>query len=201
MKLELRQVAHWSGAELEGSEGLAAQGYSIDSRTIGPGELFIAIKGERFDGNDFVGAALERGAVAALVSRDRVEAVRKAAEGRPLLIADDTLKALQQLAAAVRRHWGKRLIGITGSAGKTTTKAAVAKVLSAKFSVLKSQGNLNNEYGLPLQLLKLEPTHEAAVIEMGMSHAGEIAALARIASPEWGVVTNVGNAHAQNFSD
>ncbi|MGH9587735.1 MAG: UDP-N-acetylmuramoyl-tripeptide--D-alanyl-D-alanine ligase [Acidobacteriaceae bacterium] len=201
MKLELRQIAHWSGAELEGADGLAAEGYSIDSRTVGPGELFIAIKGERFDGNDFVSAALERGAVAALVARDRIEAIRKTAGEHPLLITDDTLKALQQLAAAVRRHWGKRLIGITGSAGKTTTKEAVAKVLSAKFSVLKSQGNLNNEYGMPLQLLKLETAHDMAVIEMGMSHAGEIAALAHIASPEWGVVTNVGTAHAQNFSD
>lgn len=201
MKLELRQIAHWCGAELDEADSLAAKGYSIDSRTIAPGELFIAIKGERFDGNDFAGAALERGAVAALVSRDRLSAVREAAGGRPLLVADDTLKALQQLAAAVRRHWGKRVIGITGSAGKTTTKEAVAKVLSAKFSVLKSQGNLNNEYGLPLQLLKLEPAHEAAVIEMGMSHAGEIAALARIAAPDWGVVTSVGTAHAQNFPD
>lgn len=201
MKLELRQVAHWAGAELEHGAGLAAEGYSIDSRTIGPGELFIAIKGERFDGNDFAVAALKRGAVAALVSRDRVEAVRKTAKESPLLVAEDTLKALQQLAAAVRRHWGKRVIGITGSAGKTTTKEAVAKVLGAKIPVLKSQGNLNNEYGLPLQLLKLEMTHEAAVIEMGMSHAGEIAALARIAAPDWGVVTNVGTAHAQNFPD
>lgn len=201
MRLELRQIAHWSGTELEGADGLSATGYSIDSRTIGPGELFIAIKGERFDGNDFVGEALERGAVAALVSRDRFETARKIAKEKPLLVADETLKALQQLAAAVRRHWGNRLIGITGSAGKTTTKEAVAKVLGAKFSVLKSQGNLNNEYGLPLQLLKLETTHDVAVIEMGMSHAGEIAALARIAAPDWGVVTNVGTAHAQNFPD
>lgn len=201
MTLELRQIAHWSGAELEGVEDITAAGYSIDSRTVLPGELFVAIKGERFDGNDFVAAALERGAAAAMVSRDRLPAVRNVAAGRPLLIVDDTLKALQQLAAAVRRHWGKRLIGITGSAGKTTTKEAVAKVLGAKFSVLKSQGNLNNGFGLPLQLLKLEPAHDAAVIEMGMSHAGEIAALARIAAPDWGVVTNVGTAHAQNFRD
>jgi UDP-N-acetylmuramoyl-tripeptide--D-alanyl-D-alanine ligase len=101
----------------------------------------------------------------------------------------------------VRRHWGKRVIGITGSAGKTTTKEAVAKVLGAKYSVLKSQGNLNNAYGLPLQLLKLETKYEVAVIEMGMSNAGEIAALAYIAAPDWGVVTNVGSAHAQNFAD
>lgn len=203
MKLDLRQIARWSSAELDGAkaESLAAAGYSIDSRTIAPGELFFAVKGEHFDGHDFIGAAFARSAVAAVVSRDKLAQARAQAGGHPLLIVDDTLKALQQLAAAVRRHWGRRLVGITGSAGKTTTKDAVAKVLGAKFSVLKSHGNLNNGYGLPLQLLKLEPTHEAAVIEMGMSNAGEIAALAYIAAPDWGVVTNVGTAHAQNFAD
>src|SRR5690348_15013005 len=207
MKLELRQAAHWCGGELEGagSESAGAErvavGYSIDSRTIAPGELFIAIKGERFDGHDFLADAFARGAVGAIVARDRLASARKRSGDKPLLVVDDTLKALQQLASAARRHWGKRVVGITGSAGKTTTKEAVAKVLSAKYSVLKSQGNLNNGYGLPLQLLKLEPKHQMAVIEMGMSNAGEIAALARIAAPDWGVVTNVGTAHAQNFAD
>lgn len=203
MKLGLRQIAHWCGAELEGADadGLTATGYSIDSRTIGADELFFAIKGEKFDGHDFIAGAVERGAVAAVVSRDRLAEARAVIGSRTLLVVDDTLKALQQLAAAVRRHWGKRLIGITGSAGKTTTKEAVAAVLAARFSVLKSQGNLNNGFGLPLQLLKLEMTHDIAVSEMGMSNAGEIAALAFIAAPDWGVVTNVGNAHAQNFPD
>lgn len=203
MKLELRQIARWCSAEVDGPEadGLAATRYSIDSRTIAPGELFFAVKGERFDGHDFVGGAFTRGAVAAVVSRERLEAVRSMGGSHPLLVVDDPLKALQQLAAAVRRHWGKRVIGITGSAGKTTTKEAVAKVLSASFSVLKSQGNLNNAFGLPLQLLKLEPSHEVAVIEMGMSNAGEIKALGYIAAPDWGVITNVGSAHAQNFPD
>ncbi len=211
MRLDLRQIAHWTSAEIEdaGADGVAATGYSIDSRTIGAGELFFAIKGERFDGHDFIAAAMERGAIAAVVSREKLADARIAAGSHPLLVVDNTLRTLQQLAAAVRRDWGreggrqgdKRVIGITGSAGKTTTKEAVAKVLETKFSVLKSQGNLNNAYGLPLQLLKLEMTHEAAVIEMGMSNPGEIAALAYIAAPDWGVVTNVGNAHAQNFPD
>jgi len=203
MKLDLRQIAHWCSAELEGAgaDGLAATGYSIDSRTIGPGELFFAVQGERLDGHDFVAEAIAKGAVAAVVSREKLPDARTAAGSHPLLIAADPLKALQQLAAAVRRHWGGRVIAITGSAGKTTTKEAVAKVLSTKFSVLKSKGNLNNGFGLPLQLLKLEMTHEVAVIEMGMSYAGEIAALAYLAAPDWGVVTNVGRAHAQNFTD
>ena len=106
-----------------------------------------------------------------------------------LLAVDDPLTALQQLAAAVRRIWGKPLIGITGSAGKTTTKEIIAHVLATRHNVLKSHGNLNNHFGMPLQLLKLEPEHDIAVIEMGMSHAGEITALAKLAKPNCGVVT------------
>lgn len=219
MKLTLEQAAWWLAATPEPSGGglsAMATGYSIDSRTLQPGDLFFAIRGERFDGHDFVGAALEKGAVAAVVSNPTLFRQKQAEQGwgtqdqptsaqggqpRTLLVVEDTLVALQHLAANVRRHWGHRLVGITGSAGKTTTKDAIAAVLNTKFRVLKSQGNLNNHYGLPLQLLKLEPEHDAAVIEMGMSHAGEIAALCRIAAPDWGVVTNVGSAHAENFAD
>lgn len=200
MKLDLQQISQWCGATLHGaaSSALAATGYSIDSRTLQPGDLFFAVSGERFDGHDFVAAAIANGAVAAVVSRTRVHSFDS---DLPLLGVDDPLSALQHLAGSVRRHWGKRVVGITGSAGKTTTKEAIATVLNAQFHVLKSRGNLNNHYGVPLQLLRLEPEHEVAVIEMGMSSAGEIAALARIASPEWGVVTNVGNAHAEFFAD
>lgn len=216
MKLTLEQIARWMAAESlalpqgansgragdpsAGDESIVATGYSIDSRTLRAGDLFFAIRGERFDGHDFVGAALERGACAAVVARQK-QAGQAWGTQAPLLVVDDTQAALQRLAAAVRRHWGKRVIGITGSAGKTTTKDAVAMVLGERFSVLKSQGNLNNGYGLPLQLLRLEPEHEVAVIEMGMSAAGEIAGLCRIAAPDWGVVTNVGYAHAEGFAD
>lgn len=200
MKLILDQIARWLPTEPPG-HAATATGYSIDSRTLQPGDLFFAIRGGRFDGHDFLPSAFERGAVAAVIAREQSAGLSDALRARPLLLVDDPLTALQRLAAAVRRHWGKRVIGITGSAGKTTTKEAVAAVLAARFSVLKSQGNLNNGYGLPLQLLRLQPDHEIAVIEMGMSAAGEIAALCRIAAPDWGVVTNVGNAHAENFPD
>jgi UDP-N-acetylmuramoyl-tripeptide--D-alanyl-D-alanine ligase len=205
VKLALDQIAHWMSGTLhvhrQDANVQTATGYSIDSRTLNPGDLFFAVRGEHFDGHDFVVAALERGACGAVVAKTRVLDLPESARQYPLLIVDAPLTALQTLAAAVRRHWGKRVIGVTGSAGKTTTKDAIAAVLSARFRVLKSQGNLNNGFGLPLQLLRIEPEDEVAVIEMGMSNAGEIAALTHIAAPNWGVVTNVGNAHAENFPD
>ena len=207
MRLTLAEIAMGMGAVLEAPANLpnagaqVADGYSIDSRTIAPFELFFAVKGERLDGHDFVAGALKRGALGAVVSRARVASLPDEALAAPMLITEDPLAAMQQLAAHVRRRWGRRVVAITGSAGKTTTKEATAAALGAKFNVLKSRGNLNNAYGLPLQLLRLEREHEIAVVEMGMNHAGEIAALCRIASPDWGVVTNVGNAHVENFAD
>ncbi|WP_047489207.1 UDP-N-acetylmuramoyl-tripeptide--D-alanyl-D-alanine ligase [Terriglobus sp. TAA 43] len=203
MTLTLGQVADWIHAEGDFDLQTQVYGYSIDSRTVGAGELFFAVQGERFDGHDFVAIALQNGAAAAVVSIHWV--VPSEVDSAKLLRVpeseDCVLKALQGLARAVRRHWGKRVIGITGSAGKTTTKECVAAVLSAKFRVLKSAGNLNNGFGVPLQLLKLEPEHEVAVIEMGMNHAGEIAALAKIAEPNWAVVSNVAPVHLEHFAD
>jgi UDP-N-acetylmuramoyl-tripeptide--D-alanyl-D-alanine ligase len=196
MKLPLSRVAEF----IQGSGGFAhaaiAEGYSIDTRTLRPGELFFAIKGERLDGHDYVEAALAAGAVAAVVESS--QRARYSDRSKLIAVGDSTL-ALQQLGAAVRRLWGKKLIAVTGSAGKTTTKECIAHVLGAQFDVLKSLGNLNNHFGLPMQLLRLEPQHEIAVIEMGMSHAGEITTLARIAAPDEGVVTNIGLAHLESF--
>jgi UDP-N-acetylmuramoyl-tripeptide--D-alanyl-D-alanine ligase len=196
MKLPVARVAEFLTAAGEFDPKAIAQGYSIDSRTIQPGELFFAVKGERMDGHEFVQQALEKGAIAAVVRQDQM--ARYPVQAR-LMAVEDTLVALQTLGAAVRRMWGKTLVGVTGSTGKTTTKDAIAHVLSARFRVLKSEGNFNNHFGLPLMLLKIQPEDEAAVIEMGMSHRGEIAALAKIAQPEVGVVTNVAPVHLEFF--
>ena len=204
MKLTLGQIADWIHAEGDIDAGAVAQGYSIDSRTIGAGELFFAVRGDRVDGHDFVEAALNDGALAAVVSMrwlappgvDTSKLLRV-----PDTDADCVLGSMQRLAREVRRAWGRRVIGITGSAGKTTTKECVAAVLRAAFTVLKTEGNLNNHFGLPLQLLRLEPEHDVAVLEMGMNHAGEIAALARIAEPDWAVVSNVAPVHLEHFPD
>ncbi len=204
MRLTLGRIADWIHAEGEFDTGAEAVGYSIDSRTIGAGDLFFAVRGERVDGHDYVEAALRDGAVAAVVSMRWLKPV-DVEEARLLRVpdtdADCVLGSMQWLAHCVRREWGGRVIGVTGSAGKTTTKECVAEALGAKFRVLKTEGNLNNHFGVPLTLLRLEPEHEVAVVEMGMNHAGEIRALAKIAEPDWGVVSNVGMAHAEFFAD
>ena len=202
MTLTLGQIADWIHAEGDFDSAKEAVGYSIDSRTVGAGELFFAVKGERVDGHDYVEAAIANGAVAAVVSM-RWLAPAEFDECMLLRVPDEcddcVLDAMQKLANRVRREWGGRVIGVTGSAGKTTTKECVAQVLSAQFRVLKSEGNFNNHFGLPLQFLRLEREHDVAVIEMGMNHAGEIRALAKIAQPEVGVVTNVAPVHLEFF--
>jgi UDP-N-acetylmuramoyl-tripeptide--D-alanyl-D-alanine ligase len=195
MRLPLWRVAEYSGAKGEFDQEMDAMGFSIDSRTVNPGEVFIAIQGERFDGHDYVKAALEAGAVAAIVQTGRAVA----AGPRNILYVDDTLRALQSLGAAARRLWGKPLIGVTGSAGKTTTKDLLAHLLKTRFRVMKSSGNLNNHIGLPLQLLKLEPEHDVAVVEMGMNHAGEIRTLGLLAHHDLAVVTSVAAVHLEFF--
>jgi UDP-N-acetylmuramoyl-tripeptide--D-alanyl-D-alanine ligase len=174
-------------------------GVSIDSRTVRAGELFIAIHGPRHDGHDHVGGALERGAIAAVVAEGRLSQYPGEVSSRCIAVAD-TFEALKQLARAVREAWGGKIAGVTGSVGKTTTKEILAALLGAKLRVLKSEGNLNNEYGLPLTLFRLEETHQAAVLEMGMSRRGELARLAAIAKPDVGVVTRVAPAHLEFFS-
>jgi len=197
MQLPLDEVAAILGASCRAPERIA-QGYSIDSRTLQPGELFFAIRGPRLDGHEFVRSALERGASGAVVERNFAQTAGPALAER-LLPVPDTAQALQQLAQAIRKKWGKRVVAVTGSTGKTTTKELIAALLSAYFSTHKSPGNLNNAFGLPLALLALESRHEVAVVELAMSAPGEVRRLAQIAAPEIGVVTNVAPVHLEFF--
>jgi UDP-N-acetylmuramoyl-tripeptide--D-alanyl-D-alanine ligase len=169
-------------------------GWSIDSRTVQPGGLFFALRGPNHDGNAYITAALKAGAVAAVADRG-VEPPTAA----PVFLAPDTLHALQQVAAWARGRWGGDVIGITGSAGKTSTKDAIADILAAHFPVGRTVGNFNNHVGVPLSILRIPDDARVAVIEIGMNHAGEIRDLAAIARPRVGVVTNVGYAHMENF--
>jgi UDP-N-acetylmuramoyl-tripeptide--D-alanyl-D-alanine ligase len=197
MHLKMGEVAGFLGTS-SGVANRAVEGYSIDSRSLAPGQLFFAIRGPRFDGHQFVAQALDRGAAGVVV--ESAYYASAPVEWQPALIAvDDTRSALQTLALKVRRKWGKRLVAVTGSAGKSTTKEMIAAILSRRLRVLRSPGNLNNDFGVPLALLALEPDHEAAVLELAMSAAGEIARLARLAEPQIGVVTNVAPAHLQFF--
>jgi UDP-N-acetylmuramoyl-tripeptide--D-alanyl-D-alanine ligase len=194
MEFSLAQVQEVTGAQIFNPAGpLRVRGWSIDSRSLEAGDLFFAIKGEKFDGHAFVGPAFERGAAAAIVSEDLVGV------SGPLLRVPDTLRALQTLAQWGRRQWARPVVAVTGSAGKTSTKDIIAACLGARFHVGKTIGNFNNHLGLPLTLLRLPEEAEIAVVEMGMNHAGEIRQLAAIAEPQIGVVTNVGYAHVEFF--
>ncbi|HET8923249.1 MAG TPA: UDP-N-acetylmuramoyl-tripeptide--D-alanyl-D-alanine ligase [Candidatus Acidoferrum sp.] len=201
MRWTIAQVAGALGARAgAGLDPLArVAGVSIDSRTIRAGELFIAIHGARHDGHDHVAGALESGAVAAVVAEAQLAKFAGQVSERCIAVAD-TFEGLKQLGRAVRTAWGGKIAGVTGSVGKTTTKEILAALLGTKLRVLKSEGNFNNEYGLPLTLMRLEETHQAAVLEMGMSRAGELARLAEIARPDVGVVTRVSPAHLEFFA-
>ncbi len=183
-----------NGRVAAGDPARTVSSYSIDSRTAAAGDLFFALPGRR-DGHDFVAAAAAGGAAAAVVSRD----VGVPAEGFGLVRVADTAAALRDLGREALRRAPVRVVGITGSVGKTTTKEFAAAVLATKLRVLKSEGNLNNHLGVPLTLLRLRPDHQAAVVEMGMSAPGEIAALTRIAPPDVAVLTNVRPVHLEFF--
>ncbi len=162
-----------------------------DTRSIRPGAVFIAFKGERFDGHNFVEDAINKGAIAAITNRP--------IKNLPCIVVDDTAKAILAIAKHYREKFTPKLVGITGSVGKTTTKEMTALALSSKYETLKTEGNHNNEIGLPFTLLKLRPEHKAAVIEMGMSHFGEIERLSDTCRPTIAVITNIGWSHAENL--
>lgn len=174
-------------------EPIAIQSVSTDSRAIEPGCLFIALEGERFDGHDYIDMAFAKGA-AAVVARQK-----RAYSREEVLYVEDTQRALMELGGLYRDKFNLHMVGVTGSVGKTTTKDMIACVLSSQYETLKTPGNWNNEIGLPKTLLQLTPRHQAAVIEMGMTHAGEIVHLARITRPQAAVITSIGVSHIENL--
>ncbi|MGD9901933.1 MAG: UDP-N-acetylmuramoyl-tripeptide--D-alanyl-D-alanine ligase [Vicinamibacterales bacterium] len=186
-----------AGRQLAGAADRRLGAVAIDSRELAPGELFFAIVAAR-DGHDFVPAALARGAAGVVVQR-RVALPAGGDAAAIVVEVDDTLRALQDLGRAVRRASGARVVAITGSAGKTTTKDAIAAVLGARYRVVKNRGNLNNHLGLPISLVELRSAPDVAVMELGMNHAGEIRVLVDIARPDVRVWTNVGDAHIGYF--
>jgi len=188
------EVARATGGTLSAPAAPAVplEGVSIDSRTLRPGQLFVAIVGPHFDGHDFVAAAAEKGAAAALVQR-------LVATVLPQVLVEDTTAALARLAAHVRRQSAVPVVAVTGSAGKTTTKEMTAALLGARGPVLKTEGNLNNQYGLPLTLLRLLPEHTSAVLELGMSAPGELRALSALARPDVAIITMVAPVHLEFF--
>ncbi|HEX9639134.1 MAG TPA: UDP-N-acetylmuramoyl-tripeptide--D-alanyl-D-alanine ligase [Acidobacteriota bacterium] len=195
-RLTLGQIAAATGGRiLRGSAAASCAGFAIDSRQLRPGDLFFALVGPRYDGHDFAAAALRAGAGGVVVSR------AVAAAGAPLALeVCDTTRALQELAGWLRRARRWKVIGITGSSGKTTTKELAAALLSERFRVAASPGNLNNLYGLPLALLQAPDDAECFVAELGMSTPGELTRLCAIARPDVGALLNVGLAHRQNFA-
>ena len=184
------------GELLYGNASAHFKGVGIDSRTLAPGQLFVCIQGDRFDGHKFVQQVLDKKAGGVLVSRREsisMDALKK--HNAFAVLVPDTLQALQDLAAYQRNRLPVRMVGVTGTNGKSTTKEMIAGIAGTRFKTLKTKGNLNNHIGLPLSLLNLDASHEVAVLEMGMSDAGEIRRLAEIARPEIGVITNVSEAH------
>lgn len=193
MQATVRDAAVWCGASFEEAAGdTMLAGVSTDTRSLSPGQLFIPLAGERFDGHQYLEAARRAGAAASLWSRSRD---LPDAPGLPLLLVEDTLTALQQLAAGYLSTLNATVTAITGSNGKTTTKDMIASVLAVRYRVHKTEGNLNNEIGLPLTILAAPANTEALVLEMGMSERGEIALLTGLARPDIAVVTNVGESH------
>src|ERR1019366_3227686 len=200
MTLTLQDVARATGAAGNPPPGTAT-GWSVDTRTQNPGDVYFALRGPNHDGHDFLSAAAAQGAAAVVVGQAPRPSHPSEARTVPAeLIVPDTEQALQNLAAWARQKWGGRIVAVTGSAGKTTTKDAIAHLLETAFPVVgKTNGNFNNHVGVPLSLLRLPDACHVGVIEIGMNHAGEIRQLAAVAKPNVGVVTNIGYAHVEFF--
>ena len=202
-------IAAWVAAQMGGAitAGDAAREFgrvSIDTRTLQAGDLYFGIRGERFDGAQFTGPAIDAGAAGVVVPRGwsatATGSAKALAECAVVIEVDDTTVALQDLAHAIRRESGTKVVAITGSAGKTTTKEVTSEFLEARYRVVRNHGNFNNHIGLPLSLIELRQRPEMAVVELGMNHAGEISTLVRVAEPDVRVWTNVGEAHLGFFA-
>ena len=196
--LTLGWIAGAAAGTLLGRGDTPVREVVTDSRTMTVGDVFVALRGPRFDGHSFAAEALARGAAGVVVDHEWAGA--NAAAGDGVVAVGDTLQALQDVAHAVRLTSGAKVVAITGSAGKTTTKESIAAMLAARFRVVKNKGNLNNHIGLPLSLMQLTSGPDVAVMELGMNHAGEIRTLVRIAEPDIRVWTNVGDAHVGFFA-
>ena len=197
----LREIlAAVDGELILGNPGESFQGACIDSRTVKKGEIFIAIKGERYDGHDFIAEAISRGAGCIIAQRNKVLLLGQRLP-QAVVMVKDTLRALSSLAYYHRKRFGIPVIGITGSNGKTTTKEMLSCLLSSRYNVLKNEGTQNNLIGVSLTLLRLNPQHDIAVLELGTNHFGEIRELARVAAPNVGIITNIGPAHLEFFGD
>src|SRR3982751_6316556 len=193
--LSILQIAELSGAKLEQGDGkILIERISTDSRTIKKGDLFVALRGENFDGNKFVEATAKAGAAGSIVD---LKWNGKVPAKFAIIRADDTLLAYQNLAANYRKSLPIKVLAITGSNGKTSTKDFAASVLGRKFRVTKTQGNFNNHVGLPRTILEANSEHEVGVWEIGMNHPGEVAPLAKIAAPDAAIITNIGVAHIE----
>ncbi len=206
MNLKLKELLDIPGCPMEfhgNQKRLESKpdGLSIDSRTLRPGEVFFAIRGEHQDGHAFVEAAIGKGALAVVVERRWWKKNAPALQAHACFVVRDTLRALQEIAAHYRRKFTLPVVGLTGTNGKTTTKELVAAVLARLGDVCKTEGNLNNHLGVPLTLARLQKSHRALVVEMGTNHFGEIARLCEIAAPDSGLITNIGHGHTEFFEN
>jgi UDP-N-acetylmuramoyl-tripeptide--D-alanyl-D-alanine ligase len=190
-----------NGRQISGSPDEFIKGLSTDSRKITPGYIFLALKGERYDGHNFLNNAINAGAMGVIVESDTTIAKKLFNDNLVVINVSSTLKALGDLAAWWRKQWGGKVIAITGSNGKSTTKEMAASILSLQANTMKSHGNFNNLIGLPLTILLLQEHHELAVLEMGMNMAGEIARLTQIADPDIGLITNAAQAHLEGLGN
>jgi UDP-N-acetylmuramoyl-tripeptide--D-alanyl-D-alanine ligase len=197
---DLMSIPHSTAVRIETLRRISIPGVSTDTRTLEPRNIFFALRGDRFDGHDFIGTAIQRGASCAVVDFQWFRETDQSGHSLPLLVVEDTTVALGQIAHIHRKKFRIPVIAVAGSNGKTTTKDMIAAVLTTRYSVLKTEGNLNNQVGVPLTLLRMTRRHQVAVIEHGTNHPGEIETLMKISEPTHALITSIGREHLEFFS-